>query len=364
VFAAAAFSYWLDVFPSARGQLRHWRRQARAIPDPRLRDLAVTTLAAERGNLEGAAAFAVLAPRVHRREVTRAAVAFQALYDYVDTLAEQPVVDPLAHGRAMHSALPAALDPSLPHADYYEHAFSCQDGGYVERLIESCRTALGGLPSFDAVRPSALAATCRMVDYQALNHTCSGDRAGLRNWADGLTPPDCDLRWWEAAAGAASSMGVFALMAAAGRPGLTRAQAEEMESAYFPWVGALHVLLDSLVDWADDLDSGDHSLVEHYCCPQEAARRLAGIAEQALTATGEVAQSAQHALILAAMASFYLARPTTLAPAAQPAATGVLQAFGSLATPAVAVLRVRDKMGRLEGLFGALNTPICGHPGT
>ncbi len=349
VFAAAAVSYWLDVFPSASGQLRHWRRQARAIPDPRLRELALTTLAGERGNLEGAAAFAVLVPRAHRREVTCAAVAFQALYDYVDTLAEQPVADPQAHGRAVHMALLAALDPRRPHVDYYEHVPGGEDGGYVVSLIDTCRDALGRLPSFEAVRPSALAATCRMVDYQALNHTCAAERAGLRRWAAGLTPPDCDLRWWEAAAGAASSLGVFALMAAAGRPGLTTAQARELEGAYFPWVGALHVLLDSLVDWADDLDSGDHSLVEHYSCPQEAARRLARIAEQALAATSGIAQSAQHAAILAAMASFYLARPSALGPSARPAASGVLRTFGSLATPAVAVLRVRDTVGRLAG---------------
>lgn len=363
-FAAAAFNYWLGVFPEVTREVRRWRERARAIPDRRLRELALGTLSGERGNLEGAAAFAVLVPRAHRREVTRAAVAFQALYDYVDTLAEQSVPDARAHGRRLHMALLAALDSLRPHVDYYAYAPTGEDGGYVVSLIEGCRAALAALPSYRAVRTPALAATRRMVDYQALNHGPAGRHEELREWASALTPPETELRWWETAAGAASSLAVFALMAAAAAPGLTVEQALATERAYFPWIGALHVLLDSLADWTADLDSGEHSLVEHYDCPQEAAWRMSRIAARAVDATGEVGHAAKHAAILGAMAGFYLARPGALAPAALPAAEGVLDELGSLAAPALAVLRVRDTVGRILQPRGVSDTPICGHPVT
>lgn len=363
-FLAAAFGYWLEIFPEVAREVRRWRRTARAIPDPWLRELALQTQAQERGNLEGAAAFAVLVPRSHRRAVTRAAVAFQALYDYIDTLAEQPVPDPVAHGRVLHLALLAALDARRPHADYYAHCPTGQDGGYALSLIERCRAALATLPSYSAVRPAALTATRRMVDYQALNHAHEPDHAALRAWALELTPAESGLRWWETAAGAASSLAVFALIAAAADPAVTPEQASAMEGAYFPWIGALHVLLDSLVDLDADLDSGDHSLVEHYGCPQEAAHRLAGIAERALGATGQVAQGARHATILAAMTSFYLSRPGALVPGALPATELVLATLGSLAMPAMAVLKVRNTLGRIAGARGSSAAPIQGHPVT
>lgn len=346
-FVEAAFSYWLGIFPEATREVRRWRRLARAIPDPRLRELALSTQAQERGNLEGAAAFAVLVPRSHRRAVTRAAVSFQALYDYIDTLAEQPVEDAMAHGRTLHLALLAALDSGRPHVDYYAHFPVGRDGGYARSLIEDCRAALAGLPSYGAVQAAALAATRRMVDYQAFNHADGADHAGLREWALELTPPGSGLRWWETAAGAASSLAVFALMATAADPDVTPEEAYAMETAYFPWIGALHVLLDSLIDLTADLESGDHSLVEHYGCPQETARRLAGIAQRALGATDEVSHGVRHATILAGMASFYLSRPGALGPGALPATELVLSTLGRLTAPAMALLRVRNALGRI-----------------
>src|ERR1700753_2706462 len=114
-FAGTAFHYWFGVFPDVSREVARWHRRAHAIPDARLARLALFTQSAERGNLEGAAVFAVLAPREHRRSVVRAAVAFQALYDFVDTLAERASPDPVANGLRLHQALLTALDPARPH---------------------------------------------------------------------------------------------------------------------------------------------------------------------------------------------------------------------------------------------------------
>jgi tetraprenyl-beta-curcumene synthase len=341
-FAEAASRYWLDVFPHVARELRQWRAQAAGIPDPTLRRLALNTHHDERGNLEGAAAFAVLVPRSQRARVVRATVAFQAAYDYVDTLAEQPCGDPLANGRQLHLALLTALDPVADHPDYYAHHPRRSDGGYVRQLIDACRRCFAELPSCASVAAPARAATQRMVAFQSLNHGRREDRhRALARWASALTPAGSGLWWWETAAGAASSLTVFALLAAAATPALAPADARAVERAYFPWIGALHVLLDSLIDRAADIDAGRHCLVDHYSSPQQAAARLQTIAGRALGGTASLPEAAQHALIVAAMTSFYLSAPAASAPSATAASTQVLGAMGLLAAPTMSVLRAR-----------------------
>jgi tetraprenyl-beta-curcumene synthase len=330
--------------------MRHWRRRAEAISDPLLRRHALETQRAEHGNLEGAAAFAVLAPRAHRAEVVRATVAFQVAYDYVDSLAEQDSTAPIANGYQLHLALLAALDPASEHLDYYRDSAAPHEDGYRESLAGTCGRALMTLPSYDAVRDATVRAVQRMIVYQSLNHGADvrpTDRCMLASWATSVTPAHTDLRWWETAAGTASSLNVFALFAAACRSGLHSGQADAVELAYFPWIGALHVLLDSLVDRAADAETGHHSLVDHYASVEEAAARIGSIASRAMRATSTIPQASQHALILAAMTSFYLSAPAARTPHAGPVARRVLEAMGALARPSMAILRARRGANRV-----------------
>lgn len=344
-FAGAAGRYWLGVFPQVGHELRHWQRRAQQIPDPELRRTALSTQRCERGNLEGAAAFAVLAPHSMRARVVRAAIAFQATYDYVDSLAEQPCDDPTANGEQLHLALLSAVQPRAAHPDYYRHNPASQDNGYIRQLIDTCRGALALLPSYAMVAEGVLRAARRMTCYQALNH--SSAQGPLALWAAGVTPLGSGLHWWETAAGTASSLGVFALFAAAGRPLLAPAEAHALEAAYFPWIGTLHVLLDSLIDRSGDIESGQHSLVEHYRSVDESAARLSEIAGRAVKATEELAQGAQHAMILAAMTSFYLSSPEASSPPTALVTAQVLETMGTLATPTMLVLRTRRTVARL-----------------
>jgi tetraprenyl-beta-curcumene synthase len=347
-FAGAASRYWLGVFPLVGRELRRWQERAQEIPDPVLRRLALLTQRVERGNYEGAAAYATLVPRAYRARVVRAVVAFQTTYDYVDTLSEQPSADPIANGRQLHMALMTSLDPQREHPDYYRHSSSDRDNGYIIQLVQTCREALCALPSYAVVAQPALRAASTIVAYQSLNHEESSDRPrALAQWGAAIAPPDSGLRWWEAAAGGASSMTVFALVAAAARPGLGAAETEATHDAYFPWVSALHVLLDSLVDRTKDLEHGHHNLIDHYTSPAEAAQRLSWIAARAVQAAEALPDGARHAMIVAAMTSFYLSMQTTAAPGTLLATERVLEAMGELATPTMTVLRARHAAARL-----------------
>ncbi|HEV3045742.1 MAG TPA: DUF2600 family protein [Solirubrobacteraceae bacterium] len=329
-------------------ELRHWRARARLINDPVLRSLALFTQRAERGNYEGAAAYAALAPRAYRARVVRAVVAFQATYDYVDTLAEQSNPDPVANGRQLHLALLSALEPGTEQPDYYCHHSERHDNGYISNLVQTCRDALVSLPSYGAVAEPALHAASSIVAYQSLNHERVEERAvrGLARWG-ATVAPGRGLRWWEAAAGGASSMTVFALIAAAARPRLSAVETAATHDAYYPWISSLHVLLDSLIDRAKDLEHGHHNLIDHYASPAEAAQRLGWIAARAVHAAESLPDGTRHALILAAMTSFYLSAPAVSAPFARPAAQRVLETMGALAQPTMTVLRTRRTAGRL-----------------
>jgi tetraprenyl-beta-curcumene synthase len=341
-FAHAAQRYWLSVFPYINRELRHWQRRAGTIPDQALRQTALAVQETKRGNIDGAAAFAAFTRHAHRRTVIRAQVAFQAIYDYVDTLAEQPHSDPILNGRQLHRALLIALDPTAAHPDYYEHHPHGQDAGYLQGIIDACRIALRTLPSYLVVVASACRLAERIVAYQSLNLTkAQGSSDALAHWASHETPPHTTLRWWETAASAGSSLGVFALMTTAALPVVDPRNAIAIENAYFPWIGSLHSLLDSLIDLPEDTAAGQQNLVEHYASAHETATRMHMLAAESIRHTRSLPRNAQHTVILAGMTSFYLTAQEAHLPHARQAKTGILDAMGHLAMPTILVLRIR-----------------------
>ena len=359
MLVGAARSYWLSVFPNACREARAWRMRASTIPDPALRRLALETHGGKRGNLEGAAAFAAFVRPAGRHATVRALIAYQAIFDYLDTLAEQPSDDPITNGRRLNRALLAAIAPDEPHVDYYAHRQRGDDGGYLAALIEACREALQALPSFAAIAEPVRRATERVVVYQSLNH---GDGHGRHDafdrWARSTGGAYLRLRWWETGAAAGSTLDLFALIAAASDPALEPGVAEALGMAYFPWVGALHSLLDSLADREEDAATGRRGLIDYYSSPDEAARRIATIASEAMSRVGELPGGHNHALIVAAMTSFYLCDlSTSSSPYARLAVPLVLEAMGRLAGPTMFILSTRRSASRVTNrLTGYLSS--------
>jgi tetraprenyl-beta-curcumene synthase len=333
-FALAALRYWLTVFPRVAFELRHWRRSAARIADPESRRLALDSLA-KRSNMEGAAAFAAFVPWRRRAGVIRALVAFQAIYNYADMLAEQPSDDPAGNARRLHQALLHALDPGGERPACDADAPAPVAGDYLMEMIDACETATWQLPSYGLVATTVCRAAERIVAFQSL----SLDRPGeLEAWATGQGPATAGFAWWEVAAAAGSSLAVHALIAAAAEPQLQSQEVAAIEAAYFPGIGALHSLLDSLVDEAEDAATGQLRLLDCYPSRRHAAEGLERLMKDALTATRELPGPAhQHLLLLTAMACSYLSAPEASAVGAD----AVRQAVrASLGPPAGAMMRV------------------------
>jgi tetraprenyl-beta-curcumene synthase len=162
------------------------------------------------------------------------------------------------------------------------------------------------------------------------------------------------LRWWETGAGAGSTLDLFALIAAAADPALDPGVARALGSAYFPWVGALHSLLDSLADREEDLATGRRGLIDYYRSPEEAADRIATIATEAMGQVRELPGGHSHTLIVAAMTSFYLCDLSmSSSPHARLAMPAVLEAMGALARPTMLILSARRAAGCVSGRLAA-----------
>ena len=347
VFARTVSRYLPTVLPTVTGELRHWRAQALGISDPVLRELALQALA-KRGNMEGAALFAVLAPGPRRRQTVRALVAFQTAYNYLDTLAEQPSTDPFANGRQLHQALLIALDPAASHPDYYAHHPQGRDGGYIAALVDACRTAFATLPSHETVAGAAWESAARIVAFQSLNLTDQqGGHEALERWARMQTPKGSGLDWWQTAAAGGSSLAVHALIAAAARPTAGAAEIAVIQNAYFPWICALHSLLDSVVDVVEDEHAGQRNLLSYHACSQQAACAMELLARQATAAAAGLPDGDCHRVILTAMATYYLSSPRASSPGARVIAKGVTGVLGPLVAPALALFRARRLAGRL-----------------
>jgi tetraprenyl-beta-curcumene synthase len=311
--------------------------------------LALKALDQKGANLEGAAAFAALVPRASRPLVVRALVGCQTICDYLDLLAEQPNRDPVANAQRLHKALVVAINPGEVHCDYYLHHAHSDDGGYLRGLVESVRGALAELPLLSlAVEPMRRAVE-RIVAYQSLNHgDVSGSYEPFQRWASAETHSATGLRWWETGAGAGSTLTLFVLIASAADPRLRASDMRAIEDAYFPWVGSLHSLLDSLVDYDDDMAAGERGLIDCYSSSADAAARMRTIACEALRRAAELPSGRRHALIVAAMASFYICEiHRSSSPHAQIVAPSVLDAIGGLAAPTMAILGARSSMRRL-----------------
>jgi tetraprenyl-beta-curcumene synthase len=345
VLVAAAARYWLLVFPRISSELRHWRRSASRIGDPTLRRLALEALQ-KRGNMEGAAAFAALVRFGPRRDVVQALVAFQAIYNHVDMLAEQPSSDPEGRARALHEALLLALEPGAAAPACREPTLQAaqNDDGYLAEMIEACRWALSRLPGFATAAPAARAAARRIVAFQSLS---VGEHDKFEAWALHETMPGSGLEWWETAAAAGSSLAVHALIAASASSALSGQDVEMIDGAYSSSIGALHSLLDSLVDGVEDAEAGQLSLIAYYSSGQEAAVRLRELTERTIDSARELPDGRIHTVLATAMACSYLGYLERADAQTGAVVSAVRASLGGLSRPVLRVFALRRLAGRL-----------------
>lgn len=335
-FVAAAASYWLTVWPVARRETSQWRQKARCAPDPTLRRIAIETLQRKWTNVEGAAAFSALVSPRCRPIVIRALTSWQAAYDLADTLSEHLGAPPCA-SYALHRGLATSLAPA-PHDRAQEPI--C-DFDQMQALIEAAHCSYRSLPSQTRTSAAAVRGAARIATYQALHH--KRDHETLRAWALTATPPGSQLQWWETSAAAASSLATLAMIAAAATAGLSDREANAIEAAHWPWAGALHTLLDSLIDRHEDAAANQPSLLG-YADTLEVATRMGRLAEQTMSRIALAPDSLRQIVLIAGMTSLYISDTNARDVDTQVISHAVAAAVGFPVKPALLMLRLRRRL--------------------
>ncbi len=349
---ATLSDYGVSIVPRARREIRRWAAAAAAIPDPMLRSHATHAILVDARNAEAVAALAATAPRRQRRTAVELLVAYQILVDYVDTLGERVCADQLRRGLEIGMALAAAI--AAPTSPLRLDPLG-DDGGYLVALVSTCRGRLWQLPSAAVIERRAEAAAARCAHALAYTHTASrhGTITELRHWTT-TQEGTVDYSWWEIAAGGNSSIAILALLAAAADPLMTCHEAMALAASYWPHVCVMSTMLDSLVDYERDANSGDFSFVSHYPDGTATHDGLIRATTRSLAATEPLRHSHAHTMIVCGVAGYYAASAThgSLASRIVP---HLVAALGPAAAPVILALRAQHR--RRPGGRRAPRTP-------
>jgi tetraprenyl-beta-curcumene synthase len=328
------------VTPAVSRELQHWRRVAASIPAGPLRDEALRALECHRGQSEGAALFAIV-PRHRRRTCLQLLVAYQLIWDYLDSVNERGVSAGLANGRQLHLALVDALTPGTPLRDYYQHSPWQEDGGYLCALVQTCRECCRQLPSFARVQPLVLADAMR-GQVLALNHELDPDRRDtiLKAWVEKEFPTDQEASWFELTGAASAALSTYALFALACEPACSEAEITRTHGAYFPWVCAAGTMLDSYVDQQDDRANNHHIYVAHYATPEIGLARICELVRRSLAELYTLKGAETHAVLLCSMVALYLSKDSARTNAIRGSSKRIGQAGGPLTRTLLPILRL------------------------
>jgi tetraprenyl-beta-curcumene synthase len=317
-----------------------WQARASAIPEGPIREDALDSIERKRGNAAGAALFWIL-PRRRDLNLLRLLVAYQLIWDFLDSVSERGACEGTVNGLQLHKALIEALDPAAPISDYYRHHPWHEDGGYLRSLVEACRRACAALPAYECVRALVVREATR-AQVQALNHdTDPSDRdRALKEWVAREFSEDQQLSWFELSSAATASLALHAFLALAADPSCTEAEARRACDAYFPWISGTATMLDSYVDQVEDEATGSHRYVAHYANRTLAGERMKALVARSAEEARSLRNGHRHAVITASMVAMYLSKDSARTPEMRDSTASIARAGGTLTRVLLPVLRL------------------------
>ncbi len=320
--------------------MRSWRDLALEIPDTPIREDALNALGGKRGQTDGAALFSIV-PHARNRALLRLLVAYQIIWDFLDSVSERGASSGQANGQQLHLALVDALDPRRPISDYYRHHPWRDDGGYLRALVSACRESCARLPSHEQVRDLVVHEALR-AQVLAIDHELDPRHrdASLEAWTAREFPTGHEASWFELTGAASAGLTIFALLVLAGQSTCTHDEIARTRSAYFPSTSALATMLDSYVDQAEDFETGEHTYISHYPTLELATQRLCLLVRRGLSEARSLKNGERHALIVASMVAMYLSKDSALTPAMRETTARIVDAGGSLTRLLHPILRL------------------------
>jgi tetraprenyl-beta-curcumene synthase len=297
----------LKVQPVTHSCLRQWKERVGKIPDPELRKQALASIATKTFHCEGGSLYGLLAGH-HYKDAIKFIVAYQTISDYLDNLCDRSTSQDPEDFRALHESMLHALTPDKPLSAYYRFHQEQDDDGYLVALVQTCRDVLGRLSNYQLAAAAVRELAGVYIDLQVHKHVRKDERLPrLQAWfakhEKDLPPMD----WYEFAACAGSTLGIFCIVSQLFNPASTEELVVRIKNAYFPWVQGLHILLDYLIDQEEDRNGLDLNFCTYYEDSEHLSSRLSHFYNQAQASVARLPNAKFHHLITRGLLSIYLA---------------------------------------------------------
>jgi tetraprenyl-beta-curcumene synthase len=320
--------FLLRIVPRAAGALDGIRSEAQMIPDLRMRTEALASVEGKAYHVAGACILATFLPSAAARAYIDIVAPLETIYDYLDNLCDRhPDVRREAYP-VLHQAIADALDPGAMPRDYYALGPSGDDGGYLRALVLRTQATLAHVPHLALLRPHFAEAAALYAQMQTFKHYPPGERElACVAWYEAQRARFTRLDWHEFACAAGSQFQVYGPLyaALADHPDEIGATYE----AYFPYVSALHVLLDSFIDQAEDAAHGELNFVAVYGGARPLRERVAFMADAARKRFSTLRDPYRHRFVLEVMMLFYLSHPKIADQGLDSEARALLRANGT-----------------------------------
>ena len=300
------------IVPISAANLAAIRERAAGIPDPQLRAQALAGVDGKAFHVAGACILATFLEPGAARAYVSIVAPLETIYDYLDNLCDRhPQVGVEAYP-VLHRAIADALDPSAATHDYYARGPAGDDGGYLRDLVERTQRALAGVPHLDLLAPRFAHAAQLYAEMQTHKHYPAGERERrIVAWYERHRDHYRDIDWHEFASAAGSQFHVYGPLFEAflGR----RDAIAGTYDAYFPYVSALHVLLDAFIDQAEDREHGELNFSRVYGGAAALRSRVHSLIGAARTRLRPLPGDRAHRFVLDVMTLFYLSHPKVAA---------------------------------------------------
>jgi tetraprenyl-beta-curcumene synthase len=313
------------IVPLASAWLDAIRERANAIPDEALRREALSSVEGKAYHVAGACILATFLPDDAARKYVSIVAPLESIYDYLDNLCDRHPDVAIEAYPVLHQAIADALDPACEPRDYYALGPAGDDGGYLRWLVTRSQDGIRSIDGRERLLPNFREAASLYAEMQTYKHYPAGERETALIGLYRRRGRDLELEWQEFACAAGSQFQVYAplyeLLAA--RP----AAIDDAYHAHFPAVAALHVLLDSFIDQAEDREHGELCFAEVYPSPERLGERVAYLAGRAKRGFLALPVPAEHRFVLRVMALFYLTHPKVYAQGLNGQAEALLRRF-------------------------------------
>jgi tetraprenyl-beta-curcumene synthase len=307
--AVLIYRFIKTIFPLVEKELNYWKSAAEFCPDSKLAKAACESMGSKKFHCQGGSIYA-LYPGADFRKTVEFIVAYQTISDYLDNLVDSLEIQDQQAFAQLHLAMRDALNPEYGTSDYYLYFPYQNDGGYLNKLVTTCQVNISGLPGYELIKTGILRFADLYAHLQTYKHLALEQREDVMlAWIKPELQAFPQITEWEFAAATGSTLGIYCLYAIASNPDLSPEQVEAHQQVYFPWIAGLHILLDYLIDLAEDKETGQLNFVRYYESSAEARERLEKIWNFAWEGSERLAYSNFHKAVLQGLLAMYLSDP-------------------------------------------------------